>query len=467
MAAPNQKLQMPRIPGGAGAFAMRRSHFLDSTIETFYGPGQPPDSGAQPGADDTGAAVTKVYQPPLDWPGAGRLLRVPQVVFLSPRAEWSPLGQSMSQTFYFTDTVVYSSSSVAYTNCSGVSTVAINPKFDEAYRKLSQEGVWTIGVDTPDVGVNEYQRLYDVFAAVKTTIEGLRPGRTWVDLIEWDRFEEDGDHETQHFGMNDTIDFLLAPPLDEPPYLGTRFLHIYAGSPWGFVGTYKQELTSSAGAIPPEYDTAYTSSSNRVMAAYGAFAAYAAWVYSFRSGGVGLDWSYVADYATFSKYDIQLESFQQQYDTTTYHHTQDLCPSGTGYQDPTWILDSVSPPGGHSNPYTSLPNYGNSTYLGPLVAPAPLPPPGPGENYGGVRLVDTVPVGGPPDSDFDAILSDSIAQFNQQEDDKTTLITLMCTDLADYGVTFEGATSLIDHDYLVNKIAAFFGFDPATGEDLS
>jgi hypothetical protein len=69
---PNQRQQLPRLyNGGATNLTFVRSHHLDGTIPTYWGPNQD-----APEYDEDGNAI---YTPPANWPRKGTILRCPRV----------------------------------------------------------------------------------------------------------------------------------------------------------------------------------------------------------------------------------------------------------------------------------------------------------------------------------------------------------------------------------------------------
>jgi hypothetical protein len=191
----NQKHGVPRIAGGT-RFTPRRSAFLDGTIPTYFGPGQRPDAIADP------------YHPPTDWPAAGRLLRVPQVVWLS-------------RALRFWHSIVLRTET-------GIIRV-VNESFNFTLSHSFTD------YDYPDVAEN--LRLGAVFAAVQARIAALRPGRTFVLPIDW--FETaywiahdfvDVGGRTYGYPVADNFPHLEAPLLPAAPYFGTQFLHVFAGN---------------------------------------------------------------------------------------------------------------------------------------------------------------------------------------------------------------------------------------------
>lgn len=189
------------VKGPTKGFLMSRGKFLNGTQKCYYGPGQPPDASPgfrRPHFDDPGfdpsvdpPFVQTDYKPPDDWPAKGSLLCVPQIVFLSP---------------YMT------MSNYAYTD------------FQSAWHG------WP--ADPALLADKELERLTTAFEEAKSTIEALRPNRTYVKVVRWQRFSEDGSGFKRQYN-----DFVVAnqvlgipSPGDSDPYFGVNFLHIYAGN---------------------------------------------------------------------------------------------------------------------------------------------------------------------------------------------------------------------------------------------
>lgn len=169
----NQKHMVPSIPGGK-PFAARRSHFLDGTQKAYFGPGQRPDQGDS-------------YTNPTDWPPAGMLLRVPQVVWLSLFLEDASVG----------------------------------PNFSEEWFNLD-EGTGPFFRLTPNLANAEYQRVLAAFTEAKSTIAKLRPGKTWVEVVD---FVEN----LSSFPFDDGLLSVARVANPVPAFFGTDFLNLYAG----------------------------------------------------------------------------------------------------------------------------------------------------------------------------------------------------------------------------------------------
>lgn len=217
----NQAGDVPRIPGGAG-FTFSRGKFLDGTLKTYYGPGQRPDSGPVQAVDyQAGGFPWRDYSPPDDWPGAGTLLRVPQVAWLSLLLDGraSHIGTTVEGSG---DLLVPS-----------VTWWGANALHDFAW-----------AFEYQNVIKDQFDRLIAIFVAVKGRIEGLRPGRTWVMIPDWGVRDDptlfptqvqDGFHNGLNLWTRNSFPCMRAPHRvseDGTPneaWFGVDFLHVYAG----------------------------------------------------------------------------------------------------------------------------------------------------------------------------------------------------------------------------------------------
>jgi hypothetical protein len=127
---------------------------------------------------------------PTDWPAVGTLLRVPEVVFLS--------------CLNANNGIPFTKTSFIYNHNDG-----------------------TLDTATDQFGI-DLARTLGIFAAVKGTIEGMRPGRTWVtsntfmtpDFMDYRPINDSGN----------AFFPIRAPQIGSVPFFGTRVLHIYAGT---------------------------------------------------------------------------------------------------------------------------------------------------------------------------------------------------------------------------------------------
>lgn len=404
MPGPNQKHMVPRYPDGT-PLAMRRSHFLDSTQKCFFGPGQRPDSGDQTGINNDVDVVQKEYTPPLDWPGSGMLLRVPQVVFLR-RQFFSYGGGGGSADF-----------------SGGIPTPSIN------YWTDFHTGFWSVfgtsggfQVGLPGLPVVEDYRIAAIFAEVAETISALRPGRTFVTHFDADYIvdgwgnvfvppdQEIISKDMLALGMDNTLVHMLAPPLTETQFFGTDFLHVYAGLPAAF--TNPVAPLNLSGFVPVvglnsdpvlSNNLFFTGSLGRLTAASPLFRRYAVWIWTDRVDEEGIDF-----------------------------HSLDMAPiTDIVVHDP-YPLTAV--PTSDPNPYTALP------YSAAVVANP---------------------------TDLRAQVVTKLEDLNVLYETAGEYLREMCDGAPDLGIQFFGPSSLIiSANDIVVAIAAHFGFDPVTGKDL-
>jgi hypothetical protein len=203
------RMTLGKLPIGPGPRLMlSRGQFLSGDQATYFGPRQRPDSWPGLGrinyddpswsagsAESVGYRATSAhdYIPPEEWPAAGTLLYIPQVVHL---------------TAYLT-----------YKN-------RVYTGFDDSVHGWPGD---------PNVlAQDEYDRLNAAFESAKATIEGLRPNRTWVEINLWQRtFTSSLDGNTKQWDdlYEDTqVLPILAPPSEAEPYFGLNYLHLYAGN---------------------------------------------------------------------------------------------------------------------------------------------------------------------------------------------------------------------------------------------
>jgi hypothetical protein len=179
----NQRHYRPRFPGGT-PLTLRRSRFLGGSARTYFAPGQDP-------------RATGHYQNPTDWPAAGTLLRVPQVVWLS------------GYFGYFLNMQVHAT-------IRGPMTLA-NPSglypFTNHYAEY-------------------HLRFRDMLDAVAARVNALRPNRTWVLNAPWLNSDLSDTTWALPLGGSGSAHNkclqLLAPPQGSP-FFGTDFLHVNLG----------------------------------------------------------------------------------------------------------------------------------------------------------------------------------------------------------------------------------------------
>jgi hypothetical protein len=255
----NQKHGVPRIEGGA-AFTTRRSAFLDGTVACFFGPGQSPDAVI--------AGPFDAVRRPTDWPAAGTLLRMPQVVWLS--AVVNPV---FYQSEFFG------------------TAPAEDLRIDYPPEPPDFFPFHTV----PNRHLIDFRAWQATLLEVKATLDALRPGRTWAHVVDWSSWLPDpGDADTPPFrpfagvGGSDAFAFrylpgdetflhLKAPHAGTGPFLGTDFLHLYAGHFAADNGSSRQFTRFFATSWPVSTDEYLASRANLVAnaARFRRFAAHA------------------------------------------------------------------------------------------------------------------------------------------------------------------------------------------------
>ncbi len=392
----NQKHGVPRYPGGS-PLAIRRSYFLgdDYKQKCFYGPTQRPDSGDQEQFNTDYVLVSpflpplipQVYLPPADWMPAGKLLRVPQVVFLT--------------------------------------------------RHFGTENIVVVGDLAVPYGAEE-DRIDALFFEVESRITALRPGRTFIKHWgNWQAFSNNLDGPPWYFAMINTIDHLLAPPLTETEYLGTDFLHVFAGLPFMHVESVVTNGLINAGI---GFSPIYLDDSLDIAENYP----------SFKGIGVGDGFLHAtSDNIVFA---VNLAD-----------------PNNAGWGDGAggFLGPIVLKPDPTDNPSfnsslerltAAYPNFRG--YKALVYAPR--------VDGQGVDFLDVAD--DPPEPDDPAkvlIWIDALTLSNTHADGLGSYLRNTCGLATDFGVEFKGPSTDIDSaDTLVGLIADHFGFDPVTGKDL-
>jgi hypothetical protein len=246
----------PRFPAHAGGPPLR-AKFLDGTWKAYYGPGQPPDAG-QPDS----------YAPPTVWNPSGSALRAPQVAWLNvqvpvpglilgARGPYNPVVHTFNSVF----TVPVEYSGLFYLNGALLVKAQSATPGDNAAATAQVEGhassfgawvlgpldfagrkVWTITVgditgDDEAAGITspmaaERDRLLDLFAAVITRLEAIRPGRTFARVVDpWGPGDPDPQADAYFADEPGLYWPMMAPSdADTDSYLGTDFLNLHCGT---------------------------------------------------------------------------------------------------------------------------------------------------------------------------------------------------------------------------------------------
>lgn len=446
--------RLPRLSNGT-PITFRRQPFLDGTIRSCFGPTQTPDSlggtglptvgedgftAADTDGYDRSVTVEKVYVPPTDWPGKGMLLRPPQVVWLSSCFQLPPLD---------------------------------NP---------SQWPIATGWGDAVESYMTAASNVEAAFNEAKTRIEAVRPGRTWVSVV--DRFYNSTSVPAYwaQYSLVNTVPALPIPDLSgTDPMLMCEFLQIYAGEYCEF--TDSAQMTGYSGSTNPSefsyFNTPVTDNGTTVTvedlptpaSPYGGLpptttcqngtvdtadimaTVTAALASGIPNGGGGTRPYQVAlaaipdAYKLFPKYGVQIFSIDIPSDPGF--------PSGCHYESPEENRIFTSPPGTTSFATFDRPpdnayvlSVGLSGYVMSVSGAV-------------TTFMDQayVAMDGDPNITSPFLLIGP-AVFSDG------MFTQMAEDFSDYGVEYSGKVSDITADALVTQIAAFFGFDPGTGLDL-
>lgn len=168
------------------------------------------------------------YQPPTDWPSEGMLLRPPQMVWItcsyvdstvsaySASVTWADTIQWIEFTGSFTDpqTIFWGSF------CGEGGAFFGVPEFNMFPNTVREVNIWS---GTAANGyADEYNSMLSLAEEVKSAIESIRLGKTWV-LVNQSDFPGG---TSVRFGNSATV----APHNFPDDYFGTSFLHIHIGS---------------------------------------------------------------------------------------------------------------------------------------------------------------------------------------------------------------------------------------------
>lgn len=200
--------KLPRAPDDWRGKLPRTADVLSGALPTYYGPGQHRAAG-EPAVDlDFGSAFP--YEPPAEWPGPGRLLRVPQVVHCPA---WAPSGWRATLNLFR------------------------SPEGPGLGRQVYHAFVANPSWQPP---------WYAAFHDAKAHVEAVRPGRTWVM------------HETQevtYYPFSAGGAWMdLVVPRRHAQFLGTDYLLLACGWPrlWG-AGRGANYVLNDSRAVPDPY----------------------------------------------------------------------------------------------------------------------------------------------------------------------------------------------------------------------
>ncbi len=238
--------KLPRFESAKGKL-IRVGPFLSGDQHTLFAPRQP-----------HGAAVVDNYTPPTEWPLEGTLLRAPQVVWLT-QADLIPLGGDTSFIEGFTKTsytrdlaygtdhpdyvpfdlyAFYNTASFRDEFLAGDGTLqtgmfsTFDQTGDPTFYPMGFHLSVTVHSETTydDPRPAETARLDGVFAAVKSAIESVRAGRTWVEIKKWSNYSLSPFYYGEAIPCFNTTPVLPA----RGTFFGTSFLHIGLVSAGGF-----------------------------------------------------------------------------------------------------------------------------------------------------------------------------------------------------------------------------------------
>lgn len=257
----NRRRMLPRgNQDGAAGRLLRRSHLLGDgpAMRCAYGPGQLPNTIGNlgypdpSGGDPAPESEARVYRAPTAWPEAGRLLRAPQVAWLS---------------LYLPEE--YETGITDYTI-----PIAAGAEF--------KDGGTLVGVG------DQRPRIGPAMAGAKARVEAMRPGRTWVEILDWENkgltlpgFLGRANYVVANSALH------LSCPDEGQGFFGTDFLHVWMGGfavdirsvdEGGFVDYTRVHLGSYTGLGE---DPGHIASVARIAANAGKFAGYRVRAYTY------------------------------------------------------------------------------------------------------------------------------------------------------------------------------------------
>jgi hypothetical protein len=380
-------------------------------FKAYFASGQAPD-----GMTD----MRRGYQIPLDWNKASTQLRMPQMVWLSlvgidigiQYIKSYPTNATVYEVFWPALKGPIATGGTSYDqfqNSLGGTNTYIQPPgaATDEYNVVTGnyfEDVEAV-LSAPNYFNMENTRLQPICAAVKNKIEKLRPGRTWVDFIDYNNFNAfpnttinpDGNWEKYPtFSTGAMWSYMITPDPTEK-FLGTNFLNINIGGQGSGPGG---DSTNTTGffILDEAPDSGYGYSKNRLK----------------------------LNVPKFAKYRVMLFSV-----------------GGEGQQNPIEGDDPAIPIPGPIGVGTTM-----------------------GDSLAGYLLMDN----SGRYAVTNAARESQVAHYNETitgwGPKLKAFYMLVADDLKDYGFTYEGDSSNIDEDLLVNLIAKNFNFNPSNGKDL-
>ena len=409
--------KLPRFAGASGRL-FKRSDFLDGTLKAYFGPGQAPV-----GTNDLGTADAGGYRSPTDWNKEKTLLRAPQQVWLSSTSMANMLCLvGRSGGYYFLAPPLLPQTGNWVTNTSQ-NLYWANGEVSSSYQYFTGSPApapFTIVQNSGYSGGDpEGDRVASVYSDVKSQIESLRKGKTWVDVV---RYPKGG--ILTHYNAYPTTNLggryasLVAPDPTEN-FFGTDFLHVFCGGHTTGKNPFGASVISSGnftGPVPPYLGPAYLTESS--------------------IAGSGPEYF---PYLIPNEYYPSISSLSTNADNIT---------SDSGYlKCRAQVVGSYPKFAGYSVYLYSV-NYVPSPYL-----------------VGTSFDLEEIPYG-PQFDPFYYLGYLGFAQVDQTVPSLPIDLAAIAKDLAAYGYHYGGASEQLTSGNIVKLIADHYHFDPVTGKDL-
>jgi hypothetical protein len=270
---------------------------LDATpkFRVYFASGQAPN-----GMSDT----QRGYQNPLAWSKPNSLLTVPQQVWLCVSSYFGPQYEGASINInpleYLCSKAVFTGESQPGDLFGTVTTTAVwadgtayieeiktynapagSNIPTEVYTDSGTPGVAKYKAATaPNLTAQENTRIGNIYQQVQEQIQILRPGRTWVDVVDYTNGPLPNNVVTDpddSYDLNNRYPFMIAPNSNEK-FFGTNFLHIYAGIP--FINAPDNPVPN-----PQLTDQLYINCKAQIVGSYSKFAGYNVQLFSMDADG--------------------------------------------------------------------------------------------------------------------------------------------------------------------------------------